>query len=109
MIDRSAVIGGGNRRIIEVGPFSPREALSYLTGRLGEPGMRAGALDLASDLGCLPLSLAMASAVVADSHSGCRRYREPALCERAIHCQRHGRRSHWSGRHNARRCARRCG
>jgi tetratricopeptide (TPR) repeat protein len=77
----AAVIGGGNRKIVEVGPFSPREALSYLTARLGEPGMRAGALDLASDLGCLPLSLTMASAVVADSHSGCRRYREQ-LAER---------------------------
>ena len=78
----AAVIGGGSRKIVEVGPFSPREALSYLTARLGEPGMRAGALDLASDLGCLPLSLTMASAVVADSHSGCRRYREQ-LAERA--------------------------
>jgi tetratricopeptide (TPR) repeat protein len=78
----AAVISGGNRIIAEVGPFSPREALSYLTARLGEPGMRAGALDLASDLGCLPLSLTMASAVVADGHSGCRRYREQ-LAERA--------------------------
>ena len=78
----ASVIGGGNRMIVEVGPFSPREALSYLTARLTEPGMRAGALDLASDLGCLPLSLAMASAVVADSHSGCRRYRE-LLAQRA--------------------------
>jgi tetratricopeptide (TPR) repeat protein len=70
------VIGGANRTIAGVGPFSPREALGYLTARLSEPGMRAGALDLASDLGCLPLSLTMASAVVADSATDCRRYRE---------------------------------
>jgi tetratricopeptide (TPR) repeat protein len=71
----AAVVGGGNRTIVEVGAFSPREALSYLTARLSEPGMRAGALDLASDLGCLPLSLAMASAVVTDTAIDCRRYR----------------------------------
>jgi tetratricopeptide (TPR) repeat protein len=70
------VMGGANRAITEVGPFSPREALGYLTARLSEPGMRAGALDLASDLGCLPLSLTMASAVVADTATDCRRYRE---------------------------------
>ena len=37
--------------------------------------MRAGALDLAMDLGCLPLCLAQASAVVADSATDCRVYR----------------------------------
>jgi tetratricopeptide (TPR) repeat protein len=77
----AAVMGGGNRRIVEVGAFSPREALSYLTARLSEPGMRAGALDLASDLGCLPLGLAMVSAVVTDAGADCRRYRQQ-LAER---------------------------
>jgi tetratricopeptide (TPR) repeat protein len=78
----AAAMNGSNRTIVEIGAFSPREALSYLTARLGEPGMRAGALDLASDLGCLPLGLAMASAVVADAGTDCRRYREQ-LAERA--------------------------
>jgi tetratricopeptide (TPR) repeat protein len=67
---------GPGRRIQEVGPFSPREALSYLSARLSEdPGMRAGALDLATDLGCLPLALAQAAAVVAQSRTDCRAYR----------------------------------
>ena len=39
------------------------------------PGMRAGALDLATDLGCLPLGLAQAAAVIADSGTDCRSYR----------------------------------
>jgi tetratricopeptide (TPR) repeat protein len=69
-------VGANGRKILQVGAFSQREALSYLTARLyEEPGMRAGALDLAMDLGCLPLCLAQASAVVADSASDCRVYR----------------------------------
>ncbi len=78
----AAAMDASNRTIVEIGAFSPREALGYLTARLSEPGMRAGALDLASDLGCLPLGLAMASAVVADAATDCRRYREQ-LAERA--------------------------
>src|SRR6266704_567498 len=63
-----AAVGAAGRKILQVGAFSQREALSYLTARLyQEPGMRAGALDLAMDLGCLPLCLTQASAVVADS------------------------------------------
>jgi len=77
----AAVMDGAGRTIVEVGPFSPREAVGYLTARLREPDMRAGAPDLASDLGCLPLSLAMASAVIADTKSDCRSYRE-RLAER---------------------------
>jgi tetratricopeptide (TPR) repeat protein len=67
---------GPDRRILEVGGFSPREALGYLAARLSEdPGMRAGALDLATDLGFLPLALAQAAAVVADTRTDCRSYR----------------------------------
>jgi tetratricopeptide (TPR) repeat protein len=72
----AAAMRGPGRTVAEIGPFSPREALGYLTARLSEPGMRTGALDLASDLGRLPLSLAMASGVVADTGTDCRRYRE---------------------------------
>ena len=72
----AAAVGAAGRKILQVGAFSQREALSYLTARLyQEPGMRAGALDLAMDLGCLPLCLAQASAVVADSYTDCRQYR----------------------------------
>jgi tetratricopeptide (TPR) repeat protein len=65
---------GRDLKVLEVGTFSPREAVSYLTARLSEPGMRAGALDLATSLGCLPLGLTQASAVVAEGGADCRRY-----------------------------------
>ena len=61
-------VSAPGRSILEIGPFSPREALSYLSARLTEDaGMRAGALDLAADLGYLPLGLAQAAAVIADT------------------------------------------
>ena len=41
----------------------PREALGYLTASL-YPDQRTGAIDLAGDLGCLPLGLALATAVI---------------------------------------------
>ncbi len=49
----AAVVAGPGRKILQVGPFSPREALSYLTAGL-YPDQRTGAIDLARDLGCLP-------------------------------------------------------
>jgi len=71
-----SAVGGDDRKILEVGAFSPREALGYLATTLSEDaGMRAGALDLATDLGFLPLALAQAAAVVADSKTDCRGYR----------------------------------
>jgi tetratricopeptide (TPR) repeat protein len=65
-----------DREIIEVRPFSRREALSYLTARLDEDaGQRIGAFDLAEDLSRLPLALAQAAALIADCEIGCREYR----------------------------------
>jgi tetratricopeptide (TPR) repeat protein len=79
----ASAVDGPDRRILEVGGFSPREALSYLAARLSEDaGLRAGALDLATDLGFLPLPLAQAAAVVADSRTDCRGYRA-RLADRA--------------------------
>ena len=64
-------------RILPVGAFSSREALSYLTGRLAaNPGQHVGAADLTADLGCEPLALAQASAVIASSALTCREYLE---------------------------------
>jgi tetratricopeptide (TPR) repeat protein len=58
-----------------VGVFSPREALSYLMGRLtADPDQRTGAIDLVQDLGCEPMALAQASAVIASSALSCRDY-----------------------------------
>jgi len=72
----ASAMAGPGRRILEIGAYSPREALGYLSARLSEDaGMRAGALDLATDLGGLPLGLAQAAAVIADSQADCRSYR----------------------------------
>lgn len=44
---------------LELGPFSKREAMSYLVGRLSsDPDQRRGAIDLLDDLECQPLALA---------------------------------------------------
>src|SRR6266566_4993361 len=63
-------------RAVEVGPFSPREALAYLSSKLhADPDQWIGALDLAGDLGHLPLALAQAAALMADTGLDCREYR----------------------------------
>jgi tetratricopeptide (TPR) repeat protein len=59
-----------------VSGFSRREALAYLNSRLtGYPDQRIEALDLAEDLGGLPLALAQAAAVVSVTDGTCRKYR----------------------------------
>jgi tetratricopeptide (TPR) repeat protein len=59
-----------------VAGFSRREALAYLNARLtGYPDQRIEALDLAEDLGGLPIALAQAAAVVTVAESTCRDYR----------------------------------
>jgi tetratricopeptide (TPR) repeat protein len=56
--------------------FSRREALAYLNARLTDfPDQRIEALDLAEDLGGLPIALAQAAAVVSVAKSTCRDYR----------------------------------
>jgi tetratricopeptide (TPR) repeat protein len=63
-------------RIVEVGPFSAREAMAYLSGRLrADPDQWIGALDLADELGFLPLALAQAASVIVSSGTDCRQYR----------------------------------
>jgi tetratricopeptide (TPR) repeat protein len=63
-------------RIIPIGGFSRREALSYLTSRLTDyPDQRIEALDLGEDLDGLPLGLAQATAVMNTRKLGCREYR----------------------------------
>jgi tetratricopeptide (TPR) repeat protein/DNA polymerase III delta prime subunit len=67
---------GQHAKLVQVGPFSRREALSYLTARLYEDtAQRNGALDLAQTLGCLPIALAQAGALIADCRIECRDYR----------------------------------
>jgi len=64
-------------RVLPVGLFNSREALSYLMGRLSaNPGQRLGAIDLVDAMGLEPVALAQASAVIASSTMSCHNYRE---------------------------------
>jgi Tetratricopeptide repeat len=75
--DPAALAGQPETQLLPVGVFSAREALSYLMGRLtADPDQRIGAIDLVNDLGCEPLALAQASAVIASSALSCRDYRD---------------------------------
>ena len=72
----SAAFSGGHWEVVPVGVFSTREALSYVMGRLtSDPDQRFGAIDLVEDLGCEPLALAQATAVIAGSTLSCRDFR----------------------------------
>jgi tetratricopeptide (TPR) repeat protein len=60
-------------RTVEVGAFSPPEALGYLSARLpADPGQQAAALDLAGDLAFLPIALGLAGALMAETGLNCR-------------------------------------
>ena len=72
--DAAAVPGGV--RVVPVGPFSLREALNYLNGRLSaHADKRNGAIELAQELDFEPVALAQASAVITSSPMSCRDYR----------------------------------
>jgi tetratricopeptide (TPR) repeat protein len=72
--DAAAVPSG--MRIMPVGPFSLREAISCLSGRLqADPDKRNGVVELAQDLDLEPVALAQAGAVIANSPLTCREYR----------------------------------
>ena len=63
-------------RVMPVGPFSLREAIDYLGGRLlADPDQRHGVVELAQDLDLEPVALAQAGAVIANSPLSCREYR----------------------------------
>jgi tetratricopeptide (TPR) repeat protein len=78
-----AAVAGRPARLVPVGPFSRREALGYLLGRLtADLDQRQGAIDLVAELGNEPLALAQASAVIASSELTCHDYREHFLRRR---------------------------
>jgi tetratricopeptide (TPR) repeat protein len=82
--DPGTVSGRPRVLALPVPAFSTREALSYLMGRLtADPDQRIGAIDLVGDLGCEPLALAQASAVIASSGLSCRDYRDHFAQRRA--------------------------
>ncbi|MFI6272497.1 NB-ARC domain-containing protein [Micromonospora zamorensis] len=64
------------RRLIDVGLFTPDEALAYLEGKLDGVAHRLDEADvLAADLGWLPLALAQAAAYIIDQDLSCADYR----------------------------------
>jgi tetratricopeptide (TPR) repeat protein len=75
----------GDRSLcLEIGAYSRRDAMSYLTGRLtSDPEQRHGAIELIDDLGLQPLALAQASAVVINSWLTCSEYRDHLAARRA--------------------------
>ena len=80
----SATLAGERRApVLPVGAFDPREALSYLRGRLtADTDQRIGAIDLIETLDCEPLALAQASEVIATSALSCQDYRSYFLRRR---------------------------
>jgi hypothetical protein len=75
---RAEALGGHgpSRRVLGVSGFSRREALGYLNSRLTDfPDQRIQALDLAEDIGGLPIALAQAAAVITTTGSTCRHFR----------------------------------
>ncbi|SCK61865.1 Tetratricopeptide repeat-containing protein [Streptomyces sp. AmelKG-E11A] len=76
---RDAALAGDGRRLIQVGVFSKREALTYLTTSLAAHG-RTESTDqlelLVCELGHLPLALAQAAAYLIDSGDTVATYRE---------------------------------
>jgi Tfp pilus assembly protein PilF len=72
-----AVSSAPDGMVLEIGPFSRREAMSYLVGRLSaDPDQRRGAIDLIEDLDCHPIALAQATATIGGSWLTCVDYRE---------------------------------
>jgi tetratricopeptide (TPR) repeat protein len=70
-------------RVLPVGAFSLREAVSYLSECLSaDPDKRHGAIELAQDLDLEPVALAHASAMIASSPVSCREYRVQFLRRR---------------------------
>jgi tetratricopeptide (TPR) repeat protein len=67
---------GARRTAYGIPGFSRREAVGYLNTRLVSfPDQRIEALDLAADIGGLPLAMAQAAAVIIVAEGTCREYR----------------------------------
>jgi hypothetical protein len=74
---RDAALRGYRRRVVEVGLFTPAESSSYLATMLADhPHLLEGAVDLAEELGHLPLALTQAAAYLTDRDLTCAAYRQ---------------------------------
>ncbi|MEU4532507.1 FxSxx-COOH system tetratricopeptide repeat protein [Micromonospora ureilytica] len=72
------------RSVIPVGLFTPDEAAAYLHSAVTDPTHRDGAVELAADLGYLPIALAQATAYIRERRISCAEYRH----ELADRCNR---------------------
>jgi hypothetical protein len=75
---RDAALAGHGRTLVDVGVYSPDEAMAFLTRKLSASpvkGVLDQAVELARDLGFLPLALAQAGAVILDGALTCTQYR----------------------------------
>ncbi|MEU8048131.1 tetratricopeptide repeat protein, partial [Micromonospora echinofusca] len=61
---RDTSLNRDGRTLVEVGLFTPAEAVNYLTRAIVDPHRMAEAAELAEDLGRLPLALAQAAAFI---------------------------------------------
>jgi tetratricopeptide (TPR) repeat protein len=67
---------GPDRKVVQVDSYSRREALAFINSRLNSyPDQRLEALDLAEDIGRLPLALGLATSYITDRDETCRDYR----------------------------------
>jgi tetratricopeptide (TPR) repeat protein len=73
--DGRSIPGGWRATIVAVGPFSAREAMSYLRDQLkSDLDQRAGMIDLVTETGGHPTALAQAYGVVEATQMSCRQY-----------------------------------
>jgi len=73
VLTTTEAIAVGSREPVQVGAFSAAEAFAFLAERTGRDDPD-GARALAEELGCLPLALAQAAAVIAGQRLTYRRY-----------------------------------
>lgn len=84
-VSSQAVAGTPDALVAEVGPFSAREAMTYLVSRLSkDPDQRRGAMDLIRDLGGQPAALAHSTATIASSWISCGEYCEQFYRRQAL-------------------------
>jgi hypothetical protein len=80
-----AVVAGSPARVVPVGCYSQREAISALSAWLSvDPDQRSGHLDLVLTLDCEPAAIAQAGAVIATAELTCLSYHELFLRRRAV-------------------------
>jgi hypothetical protein len=81
---RDTALETPTRKRIDVGLYTPEQALHYLTDRLARPELLTEAADLAADLGYLPLALTQAAVYILDQPGAtCTSYRS-LLADRTL-------------------------